>query len=471
VSYVTYSPDAGAPPAELTAGSRRRVTWGLGMLLYIALCAVVLWWLKLPPPIKPPLASIPLPDGTELRLIGARVSREIRLSHSDDFEGRLHVDDYYRRGYGNTSWGSGAGVTNAEKPWLVFSRFDPRTKRFSLPMMERLDVIEAGTGIEFPAKISYGDAEYPVGIASFGAIPRRTAELTVRIAYPGNTVTAKIPNPFASTAPPFVAKPLPQRVETDGFVFELQRVKLNEEKRSAAEGGQARFRLSADVKSSAIAAPDARLGTSWTLFDATGNESAREILPTKDQVWGLRATAREFGEFPFPPEQVLSLGRIPLPAAGQAVPLALPEKLKEFGIVGIFAMGKGSYSLAYARNGIARLLSTGGGGNGGQVEVGSVPISGLSTATSFGQVGVWVFARTGGKPRHNGDLRARLNGSTLSSGGGGSSSSGHNEARHYAFDISPTALATGGQLELEFVYPRTRTAEFYFERPKLPGEN
>src|SRR5687768_12793304 len=103
VGYITYTSDDVPPPTAEIARIRRRQAWLVGLMIYVFFCGVFIWWLQRPPPIKPPLAIVPLPDEKELRLLGGAESREIQLRHSEDFGGRLRVNDYYSRGYASTS--------------------------------------------------------------------------------------------------------------------------------------------------------------------------------------------------------------------------------------------------------------------------------------------------------------------------------------------------------------------------------
>jgi hypothetical protein len=469
VSYITYSPDVALQKPAQAPASKRPLGWFIGLLIYAILCGVLIWWLAQPPPIKPPLATIALPDGRELRLLGSRSVSQIELRHSEDFGGRLRLNDYYNQGYGNTSWGSSGSVPDAEKAVLVFSLFDPRTQRFSPPALESFEIIEDETGLEFQSRINNGDDSYPVGLTSFEALPRRTAELSVRLRYKGTVLNAKMPNPFMNAgAPQLIAKPVPHVLEVDGFSFELRSVKLRKSKEKSNNPQGTRFRFEPDIKVIALAAPTAALGTSWHLFDATGNQTANSILPGSERVWGLRVTAQESNSFPFPREQMESVGKIAAPAPGQAIPLTMSQKLTELGLVAGFALGKGDYILDYATKGQASLshinAST---PSNRKVEVGKVPLTGFSSSVSVSEFGVWFFSKSVRKPRHTGELRIRYNGKILQGSGSSTSSSGDRESRFYSFNGSKNAPGSG-EVEIEFIYPKKRNAEFYFDHPPLP---
>src|SRR5687767_14539037 len=94
--------------------------------------------MKLPPKIQPPVATIPLQDGTELRLVDVREGAEHRVYSSDTFKGRVRVNQasYHNR---DTNSRSGPGA------WLVYSQFDPRTERFWSPQITSFEVAEPGT--------------------------------------------------------------------------------------------------------------------------------------------------------------------------------------------------------------------------------------------------------------------------------------------------------------------------------------
>ena len=83
VSYVPYTPDV-CPPIDAPPPSRSRRTffWVAGTILYLFLIGAWVWWMKLPPKIQPPLAMIPLKDGTELRLVNVTEGATYRVYSS-----------------------------------------------------------------------------------------------------------------------------------------------------------------------------------------------------------------------------------------------------------------------------------------------------------------------------------------------------------------------------------------------------
>jgi hypothetical protein len=68
-------------------------------------------------------------------------------------------------------------------------------------------------------------------------------------------------------------------------------------------------------------------------------------------------------------------------------------------------------------------------------------------------------------------LSVRCKGEPLTSNSSGSSIYNNSHCEHFTgYHAKNVAPNPGEELEVELVFPKTRTAEFYFERPKLKGE-
>jgi hypothetical protein len=255
----------------------------------------------------------------------------------------------------------------------------------------------------------------------------------------------------------------------DGIAFELRGVKLKQGTKVINGSKVPNFQPTPDLKVSAVNAPKAQLSTRWSFFDATGNESGQEMLPASEDVWGLKVTAHEFTDFPFPPEQIKSLGKIKVPGPGQVIPLQLDPSLAEYGVVAVFGIGGGNYSLSYGAKGISQIFHNP--GTGMMTPVGTVSLKRpFGASTTPQHFAVWAFIETRGKKQHSGEGRILHGADSLHSNGGGSSSDGRAEARVYSFDGAVTKMPVGDEIEIQFVYPKERNVKFYFERPKLPSE-
>jgi hypothetical protein len=319
--------------------------WLIGLAVYLVCLPLFIWWLKKPPRIQPPLATIPLPDGTELRWVGHRQGPSIYFHGYHTFENRVRLDDHI--GY------YGGWHLNGKTPetaWLAFSRFHPQAQRFSAPDKWIIEVVEDGSPftLQPEPRDHSGPSEWPYEVYQFPVIPRSTPKIRLRALRDVKTnmmAEVVIPNPFYTTErSQLTASPMPQRKEVGGFVVDLERVTLGKSSRTIRGVTTERPIAQPVIR---VSHPNARSGTfhyetEW--FDGTGNSTESGMLPVSEPVWGLRVRVTEGGGFPFPADRITSLGTVTVPGMGQALQLKVPPELLKDNVTEVLLIGPGSYT-------------------------------------------------------------------------------------------------------------------------------
>lgn len=418
---------------------------------------------------EPPLAMIPLPDGKELRIVGTQVGGDIVLRSSDDFEDRVPLPRNHRY------FSSSRRRSDTPNTAVLFATiYDPSRGRFESLHFDRIRARESGVLFKDSASTGNGGDALQVGWIAFENLPRRSPQLELMFEYRGQVVAGKIPNFFAKPeAAPFVAKPLPQTQTVDGVQIEFKGVTLTED--SDSFGSKRAPIQSVNVKAGAVHLehPTIRLATTSLLFDPTGNEVRYGALPLTDNVWGVRVTAKEPPNFPYPPSQIEILGKVKVPAPGGVYLFPVPPRLAREGVTDIFVTGTGNYDW-----------------RAGQL-TGTAP--GQTTRTQLGTLksraygsrynnGLTMFVLSSRLPGSEGSPRGLGNGRTLRLSRGkdvfsptSTGSSGYSSEMTYTFggftgvNRAP-GPAEGEEIEVAVTFPKERVAEFYFERPKFPGE-
>jgi hypothetical protein len=470
VSYISYQPtlETSLPSAADPTPKRR---WTLKGVLIALIClgpptAYYLWrfWPRTP---AAPLAMIELPNGNQLRIVGYHAGRELKIRSDETFGGRVLWDRYWH------GFRAPPLTRQSESTvWLIVSEYNPRMRRFWAPSMSSFEVVENPGPGRFPgdASLSNYGAGPPVTPLAFDVIPRRSPQLQIRFISHGQTVTAAIANPFYNpSAPSFQAEPLPQVREVEGVRIELQRFRVSTTQTSINGGPVTQILCDPLLTVTMPGVPNAPFQISRELIDPTGNRIADGALPTGDRVWGLRVNVTEGRDFPFPPERAQFLGKFKVPGPGQAVALTVPPRLAAAGVNEIFFCGVGQFSW---RGGTLSGTAPGGGkpaviskishrySNSQGFTVPTLMILGRNH-DAFEQVGAFLRFRSG-------EERLDPNSSGTSS---------YNEEvtitrSHFSMRGGKTyrPLAVGDEMEIEVIIPKIRTVEFYFERPKLPGE-
>jgi hypothetical protein len=266
--------------------------------------------------------------------------------------------------------------------------------------------------------------------------------------------------------PIFQAQGLPQTRDVEGARFILKKVSLRKVLTMRDGDEREEYRLEPIYEVSIAGLPKATFDYSVQLFDPTGNTTLGTALPAADRVWGLRVAAKESREFPFPPERGRTLVKAKAPGPGQAILVPVLPELSAVGVTDMFVLGPGEYRW-----------------NGGTLK-GGVP--GTMANNPLGKVSqrrwgsestntvVLYFFSTENQPleKLGAFLRVRSAGEAANHQSSGMSSAGdgyQHQFGHYT-TRGGTRVQPGDDLEIELVIPKTRTAEFYFERPKLPGE-
>jgi hypothetical protein len=349
---------------------------------------------------------------------------------------------------------------------MIFTIYDPSRKTFVAPNFGSVDVLdEAGVVFRGDTQRINGTNQGmpPISGAIFSMIPRRAERLKLRFRVGGELVEANWPNPFrAADAPVFTAKPLPQIETVDGAEIRLNSVSLTE--RPLIQMASINYDVRVNVAAKLSGMDQYPLETSYTLFDSMGNESTRSTLPMGDRVWGMRVTAQEPLHFPFPEDRRLSLAKLPIPGPQQAVKVQLPQKLISDGLVDMFVLGPGVFQW---NNG--RLMATDAAGR--AIEVGKVAITSPGNWTSEA---LTILMVEGTNSPHKGDVRSflvRAKGQVIShSMSTGITSSNSNTTRLFSrYRADKNRVPQPGEdLEVEMVFPKARTATFYFERPSVP---
>lgn len=465
MSYVPYSPDVVPPnPGDFTPPPRAKWPWVAGAV-FVAAVALFFWWNLRTRPITEPLARIALADGTELRVVAAQTGGTIKVSSDETYGGRVRWSND-RRGSSSTSW----GMSNAAI--LIVTKFDPATGVFMRPAIKNMEIIESsGTVLGFPSDQNYnlsgGGNLPPVQPLPFPVVPRRDAQIHLRFDDEGRPVDATIPNPFLiPNAPTFTAKPLPQHAEVDGVVIEFNGATVGKSRSTVNGIERERDYISANMTTKFTATPESRANNWAEFFDATGNRASQGLLPSSERVWGVKVTVSEGLDFPFPPDRLIALGKFKVPAAAQGQKLPVPPQLAAAGIREILLLGPGTYAWAGGQ-----LTATVEGKSEPVVKI-KHPGNGNCGSRSGPALVFFGTSQNSGPDPLNGQLRMRWGTKFAHSLGSGYSGNGTTVERYHS-DFAPsgeTAPPAGEEVEIEIGTPKPRTAEFYFDRPKLPGE-
>jgi hypothetical protein len=453
------------PPA-----SRTSVVWWLG----VGLLAVALWWLywlRFSAPLVPaaPLWKHTLPGGLELRLVGTHYPN----SKSDDFNGRVFIDPN-----ASAPLMSMKVSRDLSTAWMIFSLCDSQTNRFAVPDLEFCDVLESKGPVRFRGMpLSGRDELPPVQTVAFASLPRREAQLKLHFKLAGlPAMNATIPNPhFAPAAPTWTPEPVPTTKGVGGMQFELKSVTVSRVSKRDERGAYDELGLDAQVAVRMPGVEQEPFVADMQFVDPTGNEFARGILPIADPVWGVRVLAFETVDMPYPDERRWSLGSVVIPGPGQMTRVPVPAAMSKFGVVEILLLGVGQF---WWRDGV---VSASAPGVKEKSPAGKLEFQGRGFALSEllairiistqedplkSAAGSMVPA---GEKSVSGRIRGRAGDQPFYFGyhGGGSGSGAFDDKFRL---LGQTVPKPGGMIELEIVFPRTRSAEFHFERPKLPGE-
>jgi hypothetical protein len=457
MDYRPYQPGRPLADAErVRQWTRKRFVW-LMVLIGVCVGPPAVYYAKrfFPWTPKPPLAVIRLPDGKEVRLIATFEGPEYTLHGGETFDGKLTGERVQNGNDSTKNCRHGKGPT----AWLILSVWDPGSKSFDeANELKNLEIVDGASLTFSPKHFVTPDDMPPVTLFAFEMVPRRPPTLRVRFVYHGATIEASLPNHFARpTAPAFAGKPLPQSQTVNGVQFDLQRLYVTE--------GQS---LEIRVKAYPSGNPNQTLQTSFTCFDPTGNEGLFRRLPLADRVLGLHVVAKPSAGTALPDTSELKLGGFRIPGRNEAVLLKVPDALAQKEITDIVVLGTGDFEWINLK--LNAVLSSN--GQEERKELGTIRNRQRFRHSFDGPTLVLMLPHTGHypiDPVKEGFVQLQTSGRSLVFSNAGHLVDPNGASIVYKPD-SPKELVAGAEVEFVVVYPKARTAEFFFERPKLPGE-
>jgi hypothetical protein len=339
----------------------KKLTKGGGVLFLVAaiVAGVAIWLFDR----HEPVARLRLPDGMELRLEYVTYGTEHRMPGAGHLLG----------------WASGVaerwalpGIRSKQPEYLYaskeptlglwFTQFDPKSGKF-LPVDDQLTILSARTRSE-PAgqnEIFHYDEmghspPVPHVICISSLYDRRAENLELEVSMKGAETTFVVPNPAAKMEfPVWRPEPVPQtrRIGEYDVVLRSLAVRSNGNKPSGPRGerrlgesfAQTEFEiLHHGKKAKGLKAIEGIRAVDVLLLDATGNATAEdEPPPLSEPAWKVRATVIRTGDYPFAPNEGVTMGPVPMPAEGKYEILRLPaaEGKKSLRLAAL--LGPGNY--------------------------------------------------------------------------------------------------------------------------------
>ncbi len=269
-----------------------------------------------------PVARVPLPDGTELRLEYVTYGTEHRIPGAGKVaEWLSRLGSYVPRS--NFTYYRSEYIHRVESgqpcPVLWFTQFDPQTGKFWQFNGLGLEVVEdpkLNSGHN-----GFGDGTQPLPNTAY-EVPcydRRKPDFRLRVTAQGQTSELVVPNPVAGTRfPEWKPEPLPQTRPVAGGDVVLRSLTVSQEQHGP------RVNTDLAVVAHGQKAPGFAI---WSrLSDATGNTARNSLpLPLSEPAWKVQATVRRTGDFPFANNDGLTLGPVEMPGVGQFRTFKLPE--------------------------------------------------------------------------------------------------------------------------------------------------
>jgi hypothetical protein len=476
VSYLRYTPDVSPPPAELATPPRSRaVRWVIGTGIYLILLILWTWWMTLPPPIEPPLAIIPLPDGSELRLVHAVRGESFTMRDNDTYGGR--ISRAAGLGRSSSSMTAPAGTT-----WLVWTRFFPGAEAFSDPALEGVSIVEGTPPHPHRGREQFGGQRnwLRTQVYLLPAVPARAPTWDLEIIFGGTVVKATIPNPLpAPVVHELSPRPLPQKVTAGDASLTLEKVVLGEGKTNFYTNSSVGSKMT--TQSVETATPVFKI-LYWDLredafsfthsfFDATGHEtnwnttSSEFLPPFSEPAWGLRVRAVQHSASKNTPEKLTAIGDATVPGPGEMVVLPVPPALNAVGITDVLLVGKGTYVLN------AKFLTS--------ATPGATPVSPVTVAHpgGFAHEGVNVpslfvlSTHPQRSPTEDAVFLLREGEKTATCSINSTSSGSQFYFRRIDFNTGDrTGLIPGAKVTLQFLKPKVIEAIFQFPPPPPPAK-
>jgi hypothetical protein len=363
-----FSPNDFLPMTPSRTPRKKRLWW---VVLGAVVALVGAVWLMLFPPQHRPVARVPLPDGTELRLEYVTYGTEHRVPGMGKFRSWVsgHLQNRWPRL--GVTWGVVDYSYQSENPrlYLWFTHYDPRSRKFLFDPINQLAVEEVNALEGTPYFVNHNSGAFadlqslvesqppmPHVLVSMGNYERRRPVVHMRVKMQGQTAELTVPNPAAKLQfPVWKAEPLPQtrRIgkldvvvrglktwrELDGSVLEPD---------DAREG---RLVTAPEIEVLHDGEPSDGLHLWSTFADATGNSSTdlaanadrRPMWPLSERAWKLRVTTLRKETYPFEATEGVMLGPVPLPEPQKYHVFALPKEEMAEGLRLAVLLGPGRY--------------------------------------------------------------------------------------------------------------------------------
>lgn len=294
-----------------------------------------------------PIARVSLPDGTELRLEYMTYGVRHRITGSGRFLEWISskLERFPRLGI-RYQMAEYTFRTNNPSYVLWFTNFDPKTGKHVRPSFSQLELqvlMEPGEGYYPPIRSNFTPPlpNYCFAIPTF---ERRKATFRVRVfdRSAGFSHIIEVPNPLAGAPfPEWKPEPLPQTRRIAGGQVTLHSFDVSDLLRDRDAGIKADFRVTDDLGQRAPGMT-VRLDR---ITDATGNRASKTALPPfLEPAWKVTAAVRRSGDFAFPAEAGLTLGPVPMPAAGEMQILPVPTAEARDGLRAVILTGPGSFT-------------------------------------------------------------------------------------------------------------------------------
>jgi hypothetical protein len=432
-----------------------------------------------PPKLTAPLATIPLPDGTELRLV--HVARGDTFTFDDDatFSGRVYPESNWYRSY---SLGEHDFHASAQSIWMVFTQFDPRSKDLTFPNFQGFWIVEEKGRFTHRLNTVGWQTNACLSVCA-EVFPRRDAQWRVQINYHGAMIQGTIPNPFpVIPKQEFAPKGLPLKATIDGATFEFTGLK-------PAPRSTEKIAFSPDFTGLPGAAPVVKITMgdlhegSFTitheLFDATGNVTTGGVLPFGEPAWGIKIRAVQRDDSRSNPATPVVLGEVAIPGPEEIQALPIPPFLAALGVTDILFVGPGRYTFSpykvrtVGANGKVRVLKIANDLRGTSRTITGTGILLLSTLMSTGAPGVGGKSFAEGNQRITQAIFRLRDGANVipASSLGSSTSSGPGRGNSFGvFDREfrlPKMLQStpDAKVRVEYFSPKVLEATFYFPPP------
>jgi hypothetical protein len=302
-----------------------------------------------------PIARLPLPDGTELRLEYVTYGTEHRIPGAGRFRAwlsrqaqrwpQLNIPEY-----------AAEYLHLEDEPQVVlwFTIFDPKSGTYSAGL-SGLDIKAVNAPGYLASLHDDRDGSQPQPewfyFATLPPMPnrpvtvnpyeRRNPSLRVQVRIEAMNWSSEIvvANPAATTSfPEWQAEALPQTSRIGELDVVLQSLSV-----LTRDDGAKTVLPRVDVLQRGQSAPGLRFDR-WLLTDATGNTGTVDVPPPlSERAWKMRTMVWRTGDYPFAANEGLMLGPVPMPGGGKFGVFPLPEMAANHGLRLAILLGPGWY--------------------------------------------------------------------------------------------------------------------------------